>query len=121
MAGARTLRSKSLTEKAPTAGSTSGPPSPDDGCWSARVNLSGGIRSWKQCQHRDRQDRRGEGARDLLRVLEGYPMPRVVRILSVDRDSCEASLSYAYVALPEALMSAQGLQKTEAANADNAP
>jgi len=57
----------------------------------------------------------------LLRVLEGYPMPRVVRILSVDRDSCEASLSYAYVALPEALMSAQGLQKTEAANADNAP
>jgi DNA-directed RNA polymerase specialized sigma24 family protein len=42
----------------------------------------------------------------LLRVLEGYAMPDIARILGVDEDSCEASLSYAYFALPEALMSA---------------
>jgi len=43
----------------------------------------------------------------LLRVLEGYAMPDIARILDVDEDSCEASLSYAYFALPEALMTAQ--------------
>lgn len=57
----------------------------------------------------------------LLRVLEGYPMPDVARILNVDGDSCEASLSYAYFALPEALMSAPGPHGTEAASAQSAP
>jgi DNA-directed RNA polymerase specialized sigma24 family protein len=57
----------------------------------------------------------------LLRVLEGYPMPDVARILDVDEESCEASLSYAYFALPEALMSVQEPQGTQAARAPSTP
>jgi len=44
----------------------------------------------------------------LMRVFERYAIPEMARTLGVDEDSCKASLSYAYFALSEALISTYG-------------